>query len=366
MDSRLLPRLAPRGPRSPRAPFAAALVAVLLLLAGLLTALVPSAQAATPAATARAGTAASLAASVAGSVSTLPRVAPSRDYPHMPRHCATPQEKIPQKPVICHLDPFVRSHPTIVLWGDSHAWMMIPALRAAAKGKGINLVATVMGGCPPMDPALSPGQPAASCDASNQGAIDYVQGLVDDGNDVSVLLGGSWQRYWHALTVHDRKSYEGQQAVRMKRETPRLFRTLAAMPVPVAVDGQVATVPMHRPACKKGDEPYSCDLPKHAALAQASGTKHWLFGLMKALPGKPHAIDVNGAMCTSSVCHGLVDGVHTWFDDLHISASRSRTMAPYFAPLVKAVLAAGSDPGTGTGGTGGGGGGGCTLVILCP
>src|SRR5687767_3401187 len=82
------------------------------------------------------------------------RVSPQDDYPRMPRACVDPADLIPQKPGMCKLTTYRERRATLVLWGDSHAWQMIPALKGATAGRNVNLVAFLMGGCPPMDPNL--------------------------------------------------------------------------------------------------------------------------------------------------------------------------------------------------------------------
>ena len=113
--------------------------------------------------------------------STRPAAAkadPEHDFPKMPRKCVDPKLLIPQKPVKCNLNGFEQGRPTIVLWGDSHAWQMIPALRNAARNRNVNLVAFLMGSCPAMDPALTKEQRqngAPACLVSNDRALQYVK-----------------------------------------------------------------------------------------------------------------------------------------------------------------------------------------------
>ena len=85
------------------------------------------------------------------SASSAGAVKPRNDHATMPRSCVDPADLIPQEPTICELTKNTKDRPTVVLWGDSHAWQMIPGLRRAAASKDLNLVAIVMGGCPPMD-----------------------------------------------------------------------------------------------------------------------------------------------------------------------------------------------------------------------
>lgn len=262
---------------------------------------------------------------------------PKNDHATMPRKCVAPKDLIPQNPTICNLNTFRDQRATVVLWGDSHAWMMIPALRRASGNKNVNLVAVVMGGCPPMDNQLQPDDKAPDCYKSNDLAIRYVRELKADGEGVRVVLAGSWQRYLHAIRVRD-QSYTGTMARAMLKATPRLMKTLAGMKVGVDVVGQVATVPDTTADCKAGNLPYSCDLPLAKSMPEKAATRKWLVRTMKPLAGSRAPIDVTPFFCNAQVCHGKVGKTHTWWDDLHLSASMSQRLRAYLKPSVEAAI----------------------------
>lgn len=261
---------------------------------------------------------------------------PSKDYPRIPRACATPQEKIPSKPVACRLNDFKANRPTVVLWGDSHAWMMIPALKKAVRNQDVNLLAFTMGSCPPMDARL-PRNTGPACAQSNDLALRSVLKLDRGSQPLQVVLGGSWQRYHHALRVGDRRSYRGQQAAKFQADGPRLFRKLGKAKIGVDVIGPVATVPVNKPRCKR-TEPYACDLPRGKALRNEGDVKRWLSRKVRPLAGQTQLVDVNSAFCSKRVCRGKQDGTFTFFDDLHLSATRSRLLRDFFLPTVARVL----------------------------
>ncbi|MGA8846010.1 MAG: SGNH hydrolase domain-containing protein [Nocardioides sp.] len=290
------------------------------------------------------------------SASSAGAVKPRNDHATMPRSCVDPADLIPQEPTICELTKVEQDRPTVVLWGDSHAWQMIPALRSAAAGKDLNLVAIVMGGCPPMDNALRPGQPAPACYQSNDLALDYVRDLVDSGEGQRVLLAASWQRYRQAIKDRDR-TYTGQMARASRQATPRLMKTLASMGAAADVIGQVATVPERTSKCRAGNTPYACDVARNQALRDAVGTKRYLKKTMKPLGRDARLIDVNGYFCEGKVCHGKVGKTYTWWDDLHISATMSRQLKGYLKTTIsKADASRPAAPGVPSG---------CSLPLFC-
>ena len=306
----------------------------------------------------------------ASAVRTTPaaKADPQRDFPKMPRRCVG-QEVIPPKPGRCNLNAFEKGRPTIVLWGDSHAWQMIPALRMAARGRDVNLVAFLMGSCPAMDPALTREQRqqgAPACLVSNDRALKYVTNMRAHKKRVHVLLGTYWQRYLHAIRVGDSTSYHGEMAAYWKTAGPRLFRTLGRLRVSVDVNGQMPSVPAKAKDCYLQERfAYSCDLARKRALRDEAATKSWVKRHMRALSGHPRYVDAN-RMCTKATCFATPRGIYTFWDDQHISATMSRQLSYV---LDKTVSRAG-----GTGKPNGGGpilendddeGGGCTIPLLC-
>lgn len=259
---------------------------------------------------------------------------PRRDYPRMPRSCVDPQDLIPQKPGMCKLTTYQQGRPTVVLWGDSHAWQMIPALKGATKGRNVNLVAFLMGGCPPMDPNLkTPKQRknASSCEKSNDLALRYVLNRKRAALKTKVILGGAWDRYLTPLRqgTPPEESYAALIAQDLETDTPRLFKRLGAARVSTDVIGQSLEVP-DGALCPEGRRPFVCSLPRSQALHSEGANKRWVKDAMKPLVGKGRYLTTNGAVCTVNTCYGKVDDIYTFFDDLHLSATRSRTLARYF------------------------------------
>ena len=48
-------------------------------------------------------------------------------------------------------------------------------------------------------------------------------------------------------------------------------------------------------------------------------------------------IDATPGYCTATVCRGKIGAIETYFDDLHLSATRTRNLARYFRSSVEAV-----------------------------
>jgi len=275
---------------------------------------------------------------LAGATAAVEKAGPRNDYPRMPRSCVDPKDLIPQEPGMCKLTPYREARPTMVLWGDSHAWQMIPALKGAIKGRNVNLVAFLMGGCPPMDPHLTtPKQRknASSCDKSNDLALRYVLRRKQKDLKTKVIAGGAWDRYLTPLRedTPPEESYAALIAQELATDTPRLFRRLGLARISTDVTGQSLEVP-DGAVCPEGRHPFVCSLPRSEALHEEAANMRWVKKAMKPLVGKGRYLTTNGAVCTAQVCYGKVDDIFTFFDDLHLSATRSRTLAGRFKASV--------------------------------
>jgi peptidoglycan/LPS O-acetylase OafA/YrhL len=272
------------------------------------------------------------------------------DVPRMPASCVEPGDLIPQKPGACELTPYDATRPTVVLWGDSHAWMFIPALQEAVADREVNLVAFVMGACPPLDPQIPTGKGRRAgriaCEVNNDEALAFVREQVRAEADVRVVLGASWERYRgiRSPSLMDQRAPNPGSVEYIKRirplfetGTPRLFRTLGDLGVPVDVIAPTVGMPRNPPLCLALPRPYSCDAPVGETSQPTSATRAWLEEQMSALAGQPRLIDVNSELCDERTCHVRVDDTVTYFDDQHLSASFVRSLESYFLPSVEAL-----------------------------
>lgn len=289
----------------------------------------------------------SLLVLLAGSPSAAVIADPSNDVPRIPAACLETGGVIPQEPGACFLTPFQQGRPTLVLWGDSHAWQFIPSLRAAMGNRDMNFVAFVMGACPPFQSApVRDGRRGTKCERSNRQALAHVRSLDRGSQPLQVVVGAAWDVYRRALKralVDDIVPLPGYQAyvLEMARKsdvrTPLLFETLGKAGVDVDVIAQTARVPGVVPPCPGGSQPYACDLLRANALPNEAENRQWLQDMMKSLSGRPGYIDVNRHICDALICHGLIDEVYTFFDDLHLSATLARQLGPFFAPSLRGL-----------------------------
>lgn len=303
-----------------------------------------------PRPSARLGVALLISLVLAALLSVAPAPAQARDEegaidaPVMPAGCFGPGRS-GIDPFPCPLNTNRENRPTVILWGDSHAYMYIPALREAVRGKPVNLISFVAGSCPPVLVTKAFG--SGKCERSNYVALETVKKLIAQKADFKVVLGSNWTGFRTAYRkifleeVGVPSGYDDftKKMVRLAHEgTPRLFDTLGRLGVDVDVISQAAVVPERRQPCAAGEEPYACDLPRWRALPENWKTKQYLREQLAKVRGRKSLIDATPGYCDELVCRGQVGEVKTYFDDLHLSATRTRFLAKYFKPAVNAVL----------------------------
>lgn len=270
------------------------------------------------------------------------------DVPELPSECLGDHEFIPDKPVQCDLTTYDPALPTIVLWGDSHAWMMIPAIEAAARDREVNLVAFVQGACPPL---LPPDDVVISCARSNRLALKFVDNHVGlKRPPVRVILSASWPTYRTEVEEEtlaegvggalEDDAYISRISELSEDGTPALFDALAAIDVPVDVVGPTPFIPRNAPLCEARSRPFSCDVDRNLAIEGEDETNEWLREMMAGFPADSRFIDVTPSLCDQDTCFAEADGVVNYFDDNHVSAMQSRRLREYFVPSVREVVAA--------------------------
>lgn len=268
------------------------------------------------------------------------------DFPKLPAHCYDAGQDTP-RPGPCHVNSFKRSRPSVLLWGDSHAWMYLPALRNAVRGKHVNLVALLSGGCPPTIPkAQVPGNYYTKCEHHNVLSLKYVKDLRARHADFKLVLGSFWGGYRRGYNrlrrdedapVSGFNEFTTHMIQLAHYGTKPLFAKLGRLKVDVDVIAEAATVPPNTLPCPSGQEPYQCELPRFRAIPEEQSTRHWLKGLMKSLAGRPRYIDATSVYCDPTTCFHKVHGINTYYDHLHIGAALTATMTRFFAPSVADV-----------------------------
>ncbi len=256
---------------------------------------------------------------------------PAHDYYEIPQGCAGPARPDAQSPNGCRLTEWRKSRPTVLLWGDSHAWQNIPALMRAARAENVNLTAFVMGKCPPSKIRIQQRYPG-KCEQSNALALKYVRDHDRDAQPLQVILGSHWAGFRQAAAYLEQTGnpppgyddFDLRMLKLFRDHTHKLFPALVKSRARLAMIGQTAT-------CVEGaSAPLRCTLPRSKAILHEGATRRWLARLSNGAP----QIDVNQGFCGPTRCRGRIDGIYTWWDWGHLSKTRDYLLAPYFRPLL--------------------------------
>lgn len=264
---------------------------------------------------------------------------PTQDRPTLPARCRADSQQHLSKPVPCYVTRFVRTRPTLMLWGDSHAYHHIPAVRAAVRGQNVNLVLFIAGACPPM---VRLADLQDTCSSINRQALAFVKRLQKNDRKLTVLLGAYWHWYLSTLEKIDAgeepdadEAYIFEQSREFRGGVPRMFRTLGRMGVDADVLGPVPTVPDGVGPCLQGESPYACPILRGQALPDEAATREYVQTQMESLQGRPRLINLKPRICDSAFCYGLQDDVYTWYDGIHLSATFSRSTTSAFRGVVR-------------------------------
>ena len=273
---------------------------------------------------------------------------PGHDWPQLPAGCPNYAQE-PVKVAPCYVTPFREHRPTVVVWGDSHAWQWLPAVRTLARDMRINVVVFFSGYCPPMISIIKTQEQyrhSAECQQTAYTATRFIQRLDREGARLLVLLGGAWQRYRAILQGTDYYHYgytDAEYAYLRKMARffatggPALFRMLGRRGIDTDVIGQAPVVPdpEHSP-CDQAD--YGCPYLRLRSMPDEDATQRWVRRMMRPLRGQPRLVPVADEVCVVAVCPGLRDGVYTFFNPLHISATRARLSREVFVPTMRDAL----------------------------
>lgn len=289
------------------------------------------------------------AASPRSGLSARARANPDRV--RMSEACYSPQLYDPRKHNECHLSRRYRNAPTIVVWGDSHALHDIPALRASVKGKRVNLVGFVAGGCPILDPHYTnAGQRSRGkvCPRTGDAALRYLRWTRKHHQRVRVVVGMAWELYHDVLTPRDaldqeypgyRDDYMTANAKQMPVQTVRAFKVLGRLGIRTDIVTPMPMVPQNTTGCRSKGIALGCTLPRRAVLKDEDANQDMIDYVRSFLRRKGRLIRFSEAFCWTSSCHGTTRGLPTYYNRLHVGARVSARMGPkYFGPVVSSLL----------------------------
>jgi peptidoglycan/LPS O-acetylase OafA/YrhL len=218
----------------------------------------------------------------------------------------------------------------VLLWGDSHALSIAPAVQISAIETGFSAHLQWDGGCPPLPGnTLYLGDTAwAYCMRRNERVLNWL--VAPEMRSVTgVILAGAWARhYGHVAAAGDPEA-----ATKLGEAMVRTVGKLHGIGLRVLVLGPVPTMPYPVPECifraKSENELRRCRYTRSEVdLMQ----RDIVNALQSAVSQFDHArfLDLKAALCDSAFCWPSGQDNIFYSDTNHLSASGARVVADRF------------------------------------
>jgi peptidoglycan/LPS O-acetylase OafA/YrhL len=242
---------------------------------------------------------------------------------------------------LCRVGAATLGEPQFLIWGDSHAAAIAPAIDVAARRIGVSGLFVGRASCPPL-PNTDFGSPAAV-----KRCVDHtsaVMSLVEQRQFAFVFLVGYWPKYVH------RAELPGQGIF----FDPNVEPSTADWSAPVRASLETTLAKFTRQGTKAilvMDVPeMGYDVPEALARAVVLGSSLDIAPSLE-YTNKRQAlarrvleetaksvgalvIDPLSAICDAYRCHAMRDGVVLYADQDHLSAKGAESLAPLFYPVL--------------------------------
>lgn len=225
---------------------------------------------------------------------------------------------------------------TRLVWGDSHAAALLPAIDSSATRQGRPVWLYSMSACPPI---LSD-DPRQRCKDFNEQTMEQVRRLqIKD-----VVLASNWSLYVYGREDGDKKVLLNAHDNRVQAEA-RMAAAIEARVAAIRAAGAQVWLFKEVPLQRKGaisrltsltrigrsTEGLGRPIEEHLARQQFLSS---LFDAMSAADPGVHVIDPTPLMCEGQVCNIEVNGHSQYRDEDHLSDIGSARLSPLFAPVL--------------------------------
>ena len=229
-----------------------------------------------------------------------------------------------------------RGRVRIALVGNSHAGQWLPALQVLAKKHGWTITTFLASQCNATDASLEfySSTKTAGCLAYGNWALDRTRGkafdlVITTERQSVTTLGDSWSTTMPTAVAGYTTYLKAWSAAGTKvlvlRDTPFPGKTQQSVP------DCLAQHPTDETACGGTPNTWTWMDPLFAAATSLG------------LPGIS-ALDETRYFCTATVCPAVIGSVVTYFDASHMTATYSRSLAPFVDPAIETALGAAVTP----------------------
>jgi peptidoglycan/LPS O-acetylase OafA/YrhL len=213
----------------------------------------------------------------------------------------------------------------VAVVGNSHAAALSSGLQAYVAGNGWHIETYLRQDCQGAVTMQVAGFPSDGCIEWTEKILDTI--VKDSRIDLVVF-----QSYFKSAP----EQYSVAQRAQLQSSMNKTWDALLAAGKKVAVVSDVpGTRPTDAPDCvgRHLNEYDPCSLPREEVAVSNA-----MFDAAVSHQGVS-AVDLTDMFCDPTMCHAIVGGVIVYFDSHHLTASYSRTLAPYLVEhLSRAVL----------------------------
>ncbi|WP_296260870.1 MULTISPECIES: acyltransferase family protein [unclassified Pseudomonas] len=236
---------------------------------------------------------------------------------------------------VCRFGGDEQIAPVQLVWGDSHAAALMPAIDADAKRYGTAVWLASLSGCLP----ITGHEPRQQCQDFNQATLQSIrEHKVRD-----VVLAARWSLYLygeedgdmqHVLYRGDSRSVAEQKVARDLTAMVRSLRDAGAQvwifkEVPLQRQGTVARL-ASLAMVGRSAERLGRPLAEHLARQQFLNS---LFTQLSEQDPHVHILDPTPLMCLGGICRAEFDGYSQYMDENHLSDKGGERMKSLLTPI---------------------------------
>ena len=237
-----------------------------------------------------------------------------------------------------------KASPDIVLWGDSHASALLPALIKATQGTNHNIRTLLMSACPPVVGINLRETILETCRHFNESAIKFIQGSAAK----TIVVTGRWgtmlkgehnknipriaQRPGTTMTYAEAKIFLD---VQLRQTIEALVKTKKQIYLVYATPESSNDIPSTLARLlnyKSKEELRNLFIQQSESSSNGSDIK----SLMDGLPSAPnfHRINPANILCETGRCSVMKNEKALYYDQHHLSKTGAEMLAPLFEPLL--------------------------------
>ncbi|WP_341960743.1 acyltransferase family protein [Pseudomonas sp. RC10] len=260
--------------------------------------------------------------------------AEARDWQRGQMDCLL-QRDSPDMSKICRFGGDEQTPPVQLVWGDSHAAALLPAIEADAKRYGVPVWLASLSGCLP----ILGHETRPQCQDFNQATLQSIR----EHKIRDVVLAARWSLYLygeedgdmqHVLYPDDRRSVAEQEVGRDLTAMVHTLREAGARvwifkEVPLQRQGTVARL-ASLAMVGRSAERLGRPIAEHLARQQFLNT---LFTHLSQQDPNVRVLDPAPLMCPGGICRAEFDGYSQYMDENHLSDKGGERMKPLLAPI---------------------------------